>query len=299
MNALSARFSPVSVLENNMIDSHCHINDEQYLNNPLEYINTAKEAGVNTLFVVGYDLKSSKFALEIASLDENVYALVGIHPSDVKKMNSGDLDEIESLISNKKVIGIGEIGLDYYWDKDEDVKKQQREYFIKQIELANKYNLPISIHCREAQEECLNILKEHKPICGGIMHCYAGSKEMVKDYRKLGILIGVGGVVTFKNSVKLKEAVSDANFEESIKSPKLKAAPINPNITAIINGFVTMEIITSFLDIFWPARNFKPVAIIVKQKTPLTISIETILNIAEDLLPTKSATKAQPKRPPS
>ncbi|MCQ3034876.1 MAG: TatD family hydrolase [Bacilli bacterium] len=199
-----------------MIDTHCHINDEQYLNNPLEYINAAKEAGVDTLFVVGYDLKSSKFALEIASLDENVYALVGIHPSDVKKMNSGDLDEIESLISNKKVIGIGEIGLDYYWDKDEDVKKQQREYFIKQIELANKYNLPISIHCREAQEECLTILKEHKPLCGGIMHCYAGSKEMVKDYRKLGILIGVGGVVTFKNSVKLKEAVSDANFEDIV-----------------------------------------------------------------------------------
>lgn len=199
-----------------MIDTHCHINDEQYQNNALEYIKEAKEAGVNTLFVVGYDVKSSKLAQEIASLDENVYVFVGIHPSDVKKMKPGDFSELEKLVSLNKVIGIGEIGLDYYWDKDENIKEQQREYFIKQIELANKYELPISIHCRDAQEECLKILKEHKPLYGGIIHCYAGSKEMVKDYRELGILIGVGGVVTFKNSVKLKEAVSCANFEDFV-----------------------------------------------------------------------------------
>ena len=211
-----------------MIDTHCHINDEAFSNNPLEYINIAKENGVNILFVIGYDLNSSKKAVEIAKLSKDVYAFVGIHPSEIKKMNYNDLDEIELLINNEKVIGVGEIGLDYYWDKDEDVKNQQRRFFIKQIELANKYNLPVSIHCRDAQEECLNILKEHPVNRGGIMHCYAGSVEMLDQYRKLNFLIGVGGVVTFKNAVKLKNVVSnclDTDFVLETDAPYLAPTP--------------------------------------------------------------------------
>ena len=211
-----------------MIDTHCHINDEAFSNNPLEYINIAKENGVNILFVIGYDLNSSKKAVEIANLSKDVYAFVGIHPSEIKKMNDNDLDEIELLINNEKVVGVGEIGLDYYWDKDEDVKNQQRRFFIKQIELANKYNLPVSIHCRDAQEECLNILKEHPVNRGGIMHCYAGSVEMLDQYRKLNFLIGVGGVVTFKNAVKLKNVVSsclDTDFVLETDAPYLAPTP--------------------------------------------------------------------------
>ena len=191
-----------------MIDSHCHINDELYKNNPKEYIETAKEAGVFKFLVVGFDAKSSGISSEIAENYPECYAAVGIHPSDVKKAKPSDLKTIKELCKNKKVIAIGEIGLDYYWDKEEEVKKQQKEYFIKQIEIANELNLPISIHCRDAIEDCLQILKENKVTRGGIMHCYAGSLEIAPEFIELGFLLGFGGTVTFKNSVRPKEVVA-------------------------------------------------------------------------------------------
>ena len=192
-----------------MIDSHCHINDELYKNNPGDYVKEAEKAGVFQFLVVGFDEKSSELAVDIANKYDSCFAAVGIHPSDAKKALDGDLEKIRALASNKKVIAIGEIGLDYYWDKDEDVKKQQREYFVKQIQIANELNLPISIHCRDAIEECLQILKENPVKRGGIMHCYAGSLEMSKDFIKLGFLIGLGGTVTFKNSVRSKEVAAN------------------------------------------------------------------------------------------
>ena len=192
-----------------MIDSHCHINDELYKNNPEEYIKESEKAGVFQFLVVGFDEKSSELAVDIANKYDSCFAAVGIHPSDAKKALDGVLEKIRVLASNKKVIAIGEIGLDYYWDKDEDVKKQQREYFIKQIQIANELNLPVSIHCRDAIEECLQILKENPVKRGGIMHCYAGSLEMTKDFIKLGFLIGLGGTVTFKNSVRPKEVAAN------------------------------------------------------------------------------------------
>ena len=192
-----------------MIDSHCHINDELYKNNPEEYIKESEKAGVFQFLVVGFDEKSSELAVDIANKYDSCFAAVGIHPSDAKKALDGDLEKIRVLASNKKVIAIGEIGLDYYWDKDEDVKKQQREYFVKQIQTANELNLPVSIHCRDAIEESLQILKENPVKRGGIMHCYAGSLEMTKDFIKLGFLIGLGGTVTFKNSVRPKEVATN------------------------------------------------------------------------------------------
>lgn len=190
-----------------MIDSHCHINDKVFLKREKEYIDNANKVGVDKFLVVGCDLTMSKKAVEIANSFEGCFAAIGIHPSDSKNAGKNDLIEIEKLLSNKKVAAIGEIGLDYYWDKEENIKKQQKEYFIKQIELANKYNLPISIHCRDAYEDCLNILKQHPVNKGGVMHCYGGSKEMMKEFNKLGFYIGVGGTVTFKNAVKIKEVV--------------------------------------------------------------------------------------------
>lgn len=192
-----------------MIDSHCHINDELYKNNPKEYIKEAENAGVFQFLVVGFDKKSSELALKIANENKSCFAAVGIHPSDVKKAADGELKQIRDLALDNKVIAIGEIGLDYYWDKEEDIKKQQREYFIKQIMIANELDLPISIHCRDAIEECLQILKENPVKKGGVMHCYAGSLEMSKEFIKLGFLLGLGGTVTFKNSVRPKEVAAN------------------------------------------------------------------------------------------
>ena len=187
-----------------MIDSHCHINDELYKNNPEEYVKEALSYGIDAFLVIGYDLASSKEAIKIAEMFDSVYASVGIHPVDSKKAGPNDLEEIKKLISNKKVIAIGEIGLDYYWDKEESDKIRQREFFKKQIELANKYKLPISVHSRDANQETLEVLTETKPLYGGVMHCYSGSVEMMPSFLKLGLMMGIGGVVTFKNAIKTK-----------------------------------------------------------------------------------------------
>ena len=192
-----------------MIDSHCHINDEIYKNSSNEYIEASNKAGVYEFLVVGCDLKSSEIALEIAKNHDGCFAAVGIHPSDAKNAKPEDLDRIKALASDKKVIAIGEIGLDYYWDKDKAIREQQKEFFIKQIEIANELNLPISIHCRDGIEDCLKILKENRVNRGGIMHCYAGSREIAPEFIKLGFLLGFGGTVTFKNSVRPKEVVAN------------------------------------------------------------------------------------------
>ena len=192
-----------------MIDSHCHINDDLYKENPLEYIKEAKNNGVFEFLVVGFDKKSSEKALDIAKKYQECFAAVGIHPSDCKNAKEGDLLAIRELAKDKKTIAIGEIGLDYYWDKDPEVKALQKEYFIKQINIANEMDLPISIHCRDAIEDCLQILKDNPVKRGGIMHCYAGSLEIASEFIKLGFLLGFGGTVTFKNSVRPKEVAAN------------------------------------------------------------------------------------------
>lgn len=188
-----------------LIDSHCHINDPLFNKEPKKYVDEANLSGVSVMLVVGYDVPSSKEAVKIAHQFENVYASVGIIPSEIANYKEGDLEEIEKLLSDDKVIAVGEIGLDYYWIKDENLKAKQKELFIAQIELANKYNLPIDIHCREAYEDLLTILKNHKVNKKGIIHCYSSSLEMSKLFIAEGYILGIGGVVTFKNALKLKE----------------------------------------------------------------------------------------------
>ena len=191
-----------------MIDSHCHINDNLYKENPEEYIKNAENSGVFQFLVVGFDKASSVDAVNISKQFNGCYAAVGIHPSDIKKRKENDLEEIRKLAKEEKVIAIGEIGLDYYWDKDEALKAEQRKYFIEQIKIANELDLPISIHCREAIDDCLQILKENPVKNAGIMHCFAGSVESAKEFIKLGFLLGFGGTVTFKNAVRPKEVVA-------------------------------------------------------------------------------------------
>ncbi len=211
-----------------IIDSHCHINDPVYVNNPKQYVDEAKTAGVKIMLVVGFDLDSSIKAIEIAEKFEGVYAAVGIIPAEVKNAKNGDLEKIESLLKCKKVIAIGEIGLDYFWDKEDSLKYSQREYFIKQIELANKYNLPVCVHSRDAIEDTYNILKNHVVNCGGVIHCYSGSPEMAKLFIDLGYLLGIGGTVTFKNSLRPKEVakmVNRKNYVLETDAPYLTPVP--------------------------------------------------------------------------
>lgn len=191
-----------------IFDTHIHLNDERLIDNLDEYIRKAKEKGVSYFLCIGYDVESSKKAVEIANKYECVYASVGLIPTEHKQYNKDSISELRKIAtSSNKVIAIGEIGLDYYWENEESIKKTQKEMFIKQIELANELNLPISIHCRDAYGDTLEILKQYKVNNAGIMHCYSGSYESAVEFIKLGFYIAFGGVLTFKNSVKTKEVL--------------------------------------------------------------------------------------------
>ena len=187
-----------------MIDTHIHLNDEAYNECLDEIIKEANNVGVNKMIVMGCDYLTSKKAIEIANKYENIYAMIGLHPSEVEKETDKDLNWLKELLNNDKVIGIGEIGLDLYWTKE--YKDLQIELFEKQLQLALEYNLPICIHSRDAIELTYQILSKNK--YRGIIHCYSGSLEMANKFIKLGYLIGIGGVVTFKNT-NLKEVVKN------------------------------------------------------------------------------------------
>ena len=136
-----------------------------------------------------------------------MYAAVGVHPDEVGALNEERLEEMRKLCEDPKVVAIGEIGLDYYWDKE--AREEQRHWFIRQLELARKLGLPVLIHSREAAADTMEVMKGYGKGLKGVIHCYSYSAEMAKEYVKMGYYIGVGGVVTFKNARKLKETVRE------------------------------------------------------------------------------------------
>ena len=205
-----------------IIDSHMHINDEAFINDVSKYIKEANASNVKAFLCVGSNLETSKQAVEIANKYPNVYATVGVHPSDVKSMGPNDFALIDEMFKNPKVIAVGEVGLDYFWDKDKKVQEQQVERFIKFIELANKHNVPIIIHSRDAINATYEILRDHPVKKAGIIHCYSAGKDYVKRYIELGYYFGIGGTVTFKNAVSVKEAVEVISvFMVTIKLSKM------------------------------------------------------------------------------
>ncbi len=196
-------------------DSHCHLNDDALYPKRGEIIARALEASVRTLLVIGYDLPSSRKAVEIANEFPCCYAAIGYQPENLEGAKKEDLDEFRALSRNPKVLAIGEIGLDYHWFKQESDRNNQKEWFIAQIELANELNLPVSIHAREALGDTLAILKEHPLKRKGVLHCYSGSVETMAELAKLGMYFGFDGPITFKNAVEPKRCV-EACLEERI-----------------------------------------------------------------------------------
>lgn len=184
------------------MDTHCHLNSEELYPDIDLWIEKAHQNKVEAFFVVGWDLPSSQLAIQIAEKYEEVYAIVGVHPCDIEGV---DLKQLEPLLTHSKVVAVGEIGLDYHWVKEEEKRNMQKAYFIEQIEIANAYHLPISIHSRDAIQDTYDILSEHRPIYGAIMHCFSGSKEMMERFLQLDCMISFGGPVTFKNARTTKE----------------------------------------------------------------------------------------------
>lgn len=211
-----------------IFDTHCHLNSDELYPRIDEVIKNAKENGVDRFLVVGWDKKSSILAVKIAEKYDCCYAAIGIHPTEINGVFAEDFEEIVALSNSKKVVAIGEIGLDYYWVKDKDQQNRQKEWFIKQIELANKLKLPISIHNRDAFGDCLDILRNNKPEYGGIMHCYSGSVESMKEIIDIGLYIGLGGPLTFKNAKTPKEVAAKVPLDKVVvetDSPYLTPHP--------------------------------------------------------------------------
>lgn len=230
-----------------LTDTHCHIYKEYY-NNIDEIIKKSESVGVNKIINNACNLESCKEVLELSKLYKNMYCVLGLHPEE----NLSEIDTVLSFIKdnldNDKLIGIGEIGLDYYWNKKN--KELQKEVFIKQLKFAEEYNLPVVIHSRESTGDILEILKDFK--LKGIIHCFNGSVEVAKEYIKMGYKLGINGVVTFKNCklINILKEIGIANIVFETDSPYLTPAPDrgkrnDPSYVINIIEFLSNELVVS------------------------------------------------------
>ncbi len=218
-----------------LFDSHAHYNDEKFNDDREEIIKQIYKSGVSKIINAGYSLESSKYALEIAKEYEWMYTISGISPNDIsnnEKELIKELKQLEDFINeekhSKKILAIGEIGLDYYWEKDINKRKLQKIAFIKQIEIANNFNLPIVIHTREAVMDTLEILKNNEVIKKGVFHCCPLNIELIKEALKLGYYISFAGPITFKNSKNAEDVINLVPLDRMLietDSPYLSPEP--------------------------------------------------------------------------
>ncbi len=197
-----------------IFETHAHYDDERFTEDQDALIKSMPEKGIGRIINVGSSIESTKATLELAKKYDYVYAAVGVHPSDIDGLNEDTFAWLKEQTAWEKTVAIGEIGLDYYWDKEPEVQERQREWFRRQMELAREVNLPVIIHSRDAAEDTMRLMKEiHAQEIPGVIHCYSYSREMAQEFIKMGYYIGVGGVVTFKNAKKLKETVEAIPLE--------------------------------------------------------------------------------------
>lgn len=196
---------------NLIFDTHAHYDDKAFDDDRENVIDMLFKNGVCGVVNQGTDIKTSEFGIKLAGQYDGFYAAVGLHPECLDENSISDLDKIRELAKSEKVVAIGEIGLDYYYDIPKDL---QKTIFAKQLELAAELDMPVNIHDREAHGDTLEMLKKYKP--KGIVHCFSGSVEMAKEIVKLGMYIGIGGVVTFKNARKTVEVVENIPLERIV-----------------------------------------------------------------------------------
>ena len=211
-------------------DTHAHYDDDKFNEDREEVLKKIYNAGVTKCINMGCDIESSNKAIEIANNHDFIYAAVGLHPEEIpqseEEMWKTILQIKDLAVQNKKVVAIGEIGLDYYWNKEN--KELQKQAFIKQIELANEWKLPVSIHTRDAIDDMISIIRNYKIENGGVLHCCPFNRELVKHGLENGLYIGFGGTSTFKNSKNAKEIVNmvpDDRILIETDSPYLSPEP--------------------------------------------------------------------------
>ena len=206
-------------------DSHCHYNDEKFDDDRQEIIKSIYEENITRIVCAGYDLESSIFAMELSQEHDFIYCTAGISPNDIDEESFDKINKIEEIAKKSKVVAIGEIGLDYYWNKEN--KNIQKELFIKQIEIANRLNKPIVIHTRDAVMDTIQVLKKYPVQKKGVFHCCPLNPELIKEGLKLGFYISFSGNVTFKNA-KAERAIEEVPLDRILietDSPYLTPEP--------------------------------------------------------------------------
>lgn len=194
-----------------IFDSHAHYDDEQFDEDREELLKGLKDNGVDGIINCGSSLEGLEKSVKLSKEFDFIYAAAGIHPENADEFNEEVKRRIEELAIANEIVAVGEIGLDYYWEENPP-KEVQKEVFKAQMEIANKYNLPVIIHDREAHGDTLEIMKAYPGVVG-VVHCFSGSVEFAKECIKLGYYIGITGVVTFKNSKVIKEVVKSIPVE--------------------------------------------------------------------------------------
>lgn len=201
-----------------IFDTHTHYDDEQFEEDREELLLSMKENGVGAIANMGASMRGAKDSVALAKKYPFVYAAVGIHPDHAKELNEEEFAVLQRLATEEKVVAIGEIGLDYYWDSTE--REDQKYWFKRQLDLALECNLPVVIHSRDAAADTLEIMKEvytaSEKKLTGVIHCFSYEAEMAREYVKMGFYLGVGGVATFKNGRKLKEVIEDTPLEKIV-----------------------------------------------------------------------------------
>jgi TatD DNase family protein len=194
-----------------IFETHAHYDDEQFDTDRDELLRSMEEGGVGTIVNVSATYESCENVVKLAEKYPFLYAAVGVHPDEVGALNEVTFARMKELFSNPKVVAVGEIGLDYYWDNESH--DLQKEWFVRQLALARELHLPVLIHSRDAAADTMEIMKAYGQGLDGVIHCFSYSKEMAREYVKMGYYIGVGGVVTFKNAKKMKEVVEEVPLE--------------------------------------------------------------------------------------
>ena len=197
-----------------IFETHAHYDDDRFDEDRDVLIQSLPEAGIGVVINSGASVDSTRDTVLLAKKYPHVYAAVGVHPSEIGEMDEVFLEWMKEQTNWEKTVAIGEIGLDYYWDKEPEVQERQRYWFGRQIELAKETGLPIIVHSRDAAADTMQVMKEHHAEeISGVIHCFSYSKEMAFEFIKMGYYIGIGGVVTFQNAKKLKETVEASPLE--------------------------------------------------------------------------------------
>lgn len=201
-----------------IFDTHAHYDDEAFEGDREQLLESMREHGIGRIVNVGASMRGARDTYRLMQKYDFIYGAIGIHPDHAGEMDETALEELKEMLQHEKAVAVGEIGLDYYWDKESH--EVQKEWFVRQMKLALEMELPIVVHSREAAKDTFDCIKQEHAgksgFRGGVIHCYSGSVEMAREYLKMGYDIGIGGVVTFKNARVLKEVAADIPLERIV-----------------------------------------------------------------------------------